>query len=114
MAKHRDHDDYKVSEVKRHGAPMGLIFLLIGIGIGSLLAATLTPKSGKQLRKGIRRRFEDARDTLEEWSDHAEDWMQRGSEWANSASSKVAPITRKLKRDVPKTGFAGAVARVRR
>ncbi len=114
MAEYRNHDDYKVSEVKRPGAPMGLIFLLIGIGVGSLLAAALTPKTGKQLRKGIRRRYEDARDTLEEWSDHAEDWMQRGSEWANSASSKVAPITRKLKRDVPKTGFAGAVARVRR
>ena len=100
MAENRNLDDYSVSEAKGRGVPTGLIFLLLGIGVGSLLAAMLTPKTGKQLRKGLRRRYEDARDTLEDWSDQAESWMQRGSEWANVASSKVAPIARKIKRDI--------------
>ncbi len=99
MAENRNLDDCSVSETNGRGVPTGLILLLIGIGVGSLLAAALTPKTGKQLRKGLRRRYEDARDTLEEWSDQAEGWMQRGSEWANAASSKVAPIARKLKRE---------------
>jgi len=100
MAEYRDLGDYRVSEASGKIVPSGLIFLLIGVGVGSLLAAMLTPKTGKQLRKGLRRGYEDARDTLEDWSNQAEDWIQRGSEWANSASSKVAPITRKLKREI--------------
>jgi gas vesicle protein len=100
MDENRNLDDYSISETNGRGVPTGLIFLLIGIGVGSLLAAILTPKTGKQVRKGLRRRYEDARDTLEEWSDQAEAWKQRGSEWANAASSKVAPIARKLKRSI--------------
>ena len=100
MAEYRDLGDYKVSEAGRQGFPRGVAFLLIGIGVGSLLVAMLTPKTGKQLRKGLRRRYEDARDTLEDWGNHAEDWIQRGSDWANIATSKVAPITRKLKREI--------------
>jgi gas vesicle protein len=99
MAEDRNFDERSVSEDGR-GVPTGLILLLIGIGVGSLLAAMLTPKTGRQLRKGIRRRYEDARDTLEQWSDQAEDWMHRGSQWANAANSKVAPIARKFKRDI--------------
>jgi len=100
MDENRNFDDHSVSETNRRGVPTGLILLLIGIGVGSLVAAMLTPKTGKQVRKGLRRRYEDARDTLGEWSDQAEGWMQRGSEWANAASSKVAPIARKLKRGI--------------
>jgi len=98
MDENSNFDDHNVSEANGRGVPTGLILLLIGIGVGSLLAAALTPKTGKQLRKGLRRRYEDARDRLEAWGDQAEDWVERGSDWANAASSKVAPIARKLKR----------------
>jgi hypothetical protein len=100
MAEYRNRDDYRVSEARHGGVPLALIFLLIGIGVGSVLAIMWTPKTGKQVRKEFRRRYEDARDTLEEWSDQAENLMQRGSQWANAASSKVAPITRRFKRDI--------------
>jgi len=100
MADNRNFDEPTVSKVDGRGVPNGLILLLIGIGVGSLLAATLTPRTGKQVRKELRRRYEDARDTLGEWSDQAENWVHRGSEWANAASNKVAPIARKLKRDI--------------
>ncbi|MGA2963934.1 MAG: YtxH domain-containing protein [Candidatus Korobacteraceae bacterium] len=100
MGENRNPGENKISEANGHGVPTGLVFLMIGVGVGSLLAAMLTPKTGKQVRKGLRRRYEDARDTLEEWGDHAEGWMQRGSELANAASSKVAPIARRLKREI--------------
>ncbi len=78
---------------------MALAFLLIGIGVGSLIAAMLTPKTGKQLRKELRRRYEDARETVEDWGGQASDWLQRGSDLAQAAGSKVAPIARKFTRE---------------
>ena len=78
---------------------MALAFLLIGIGVGSLIAVMLTPKTGKQVRKELRRRYEDARETVEDWGDQASDWLQSGRDWAQAAGSKVAPIARKFTRE---------------
>ena len=39
-------------------------FLMIGLGAGALVALLLTPKTGKQMRKDLRRRIDDARDTI--------------------------------------------------
>jgi len=99
MAEYRNFRDIGDSETRRSGAPVALALLLIGIGVGSLIAAMLTPKTGKQLRKELRRRYEDARETVEDWGDQASDWLQRGSDWAQAAGSKVAPIARKLTRE---------------
>ena len=99
MAEYRNPRDYGDSE-SRGGVPMALAFLLIGIGVGSLVAIMLTPKTGRQLRKELRRHYEDARETVGDWSDQASDLWQRGSDWAQAAGSKVAPIARKLKRDI--------------
>ena len=99
MAEHHNFRDYGDSETRRGGVPVALAFLLIGIGVGSLIAAMLTPKTGKQLRKELRRRYEDARETVEDWGGQASDWLQRGSDWAQAAGSKVAPIARKLTRE---------------
>lgn len=80
------------------GLPRGVAFLLIGVGIGSLMATMLTPKTGRQMRREVRRRYEDARDTVGEWSEQANTWLRRGSDWAQSASDKVAPFTRRFSR----------------
>jgi gas vesicle protein len=82
-------------------------FLMIGIGVGALTALLLAPKTGKQLRKDLRRRFDDARDTIEDWSEEASDRVQsavdRSSEWAeelrDAAREKTAPIAKALRRD---------------
>lgn len=100
MAEHRNFRDDSGSETGHSSVRVALAFLLIGIGVGSLVAAVLTPKTGKQLRKDLRRRYEDARDTMEDWGDQAADLWQRGSGWAQAAGNKVAPISRKLKRDI--------------
>src|SRR5215470_13986698 len=82
-------------------------FLMIGLGVGALTALLLAPKSGRQLRRDLRRRFDDARDTLEDWSEEASDRVQnavdRSTEWAEelreAAREKTAPIAKALRRD---------------
>jgi len=82
-------------------------FLMIGVGAGALIALMLAPKTGKQMRKELRRRYDDARDTLQDWSDEAidrvNDLAERSNDWADElrdlAREKTAPIAKAIKRD---------------
>jgi len=82
-------------------------FLLIGLGAGALIGLLLAPKSGKQLRKDLRRKYDDAKDTFDEWKDEAkeraEDVIDRGAKLAeelrDTAREKVAPLGRALRRE---------------
>jgi len=81
-------------------------FLLIGLGAGALVGLLLAPKSGKQLRKDLRGKFDDAREAMEEFADEAkdrvkdqvEDALDRGSEIAEKVRDKVAPLTKGIRR----------------
>jgi gas vesicle protein len=88
--------DYQPSE--RSTAGVALTFLFIGLGVGALCALLFAPKSGKQIRKSLRRKYEDARETLEDWSEQASDVFERGGEWASKAKEKVAPIASRARR----------------
>ena len=88
--------DYRYSDRNNTGAMFAL--LAIGLGIGAFAALLFAPKTGKQMRKTLRRRYEDARDTVDDWRDDAGDFIERGSEWASTAKEKVAPIARKIRR----------------
>jgi gas vesicle protein len=78
-------------------------FLMIGIGAGALVALLLAPKTGKQMRKDLRRRIDDARDTLQDWSEEAQDRvqdvMERGADWADELRDVARPIGKALRRD---------------
>jgi len=74
----------------------GLTMLLLGLVTGALITLLLAPESGKQMRKRLRRKFEDARDAVEDLGDQASDWIDKGSELADKAKSKVAPLTKAL------------------
>ncbi|MGC2198203.1 MAG: YtxH domain-containing protein [Terriglobales bacterium] len=97
---------YEVSE-KSSGAGTAVTFLMIGIGAGALIALLLAPKSGKQMRRDIRRKYDDARDALQDWSEDAKDRVNdvvdRSAEWAEElrevARDKAAPIAKAIKRD---------------
>ena len=86
----------------RSNVGTAVTFLLIGMGAGALVALLLAPKSGKQLRKDLRRKYDGALDTLEDWKDEAkeraEDVLDRGAELADelrgAAREKVAPLGR--------------------
>jgi len=78
-------------------------FLMIGLGAGALVALLLAPKTGKQMRKDLRRRIDDARDTLQDWSEEAQDRvqdvMERGADWADELRDAARPIGKALRRD---------------
>ena len=81
---------------------IALTFLFVGLGVGALAALLLAPKSGKQMRRSLRRRYEDTVDTLGEWGESAGKAVGRGADWANTAKGfareKVAPIARAVRR----------------
>ena len=94
-------------ETSDKSAGTAITFLMIGIGAGALVALLLAPKSGKQMRRDLRRRYDDARDALHDWSedaiDRVNDVVDRSSEWAEelreAARVKTAPIAKAIRRD---------------
>ena len=78
-------------------------FLLIGLGIGAAVGMLLAPKSGKQIRKDLRRSYDDTLDTISEWTDEAkerfEEVVEKGAGLTEELRAKAEPLTRKLRRD---------------
>jgi len=70
----------------------GLTMLSIGLAAGALTALVLAPESGKQMRKTLRRKYEDAREAMDDLGDQASDWIDKGSELADKAKGAVAPL----------------------
>jgi hypothetical protein len=88
--------DYQASD--RSSLGIALTFLFIGLGAGALSALLFAPKSGRQMRKMLRRKYEDARDVFDNWSEQAGDVIEKGQEWASVAKERVAPIARSAMR----------------
>jgi gas vesicle protein len=104
---------YEVAESKSN-VGTAVTFLMIGIGAGALVALLLAPKTGKQMRRDLRRRIDDARESLEDFTEDAKDRIQdakgklqdaveRGSDWAeelrDTAREKAKPLRSALRRD---------------
>jgi gas vesicle protein len=86
-----------------------ITFLLIGLGAGALAGLLLAPKAGKQFRRDLKRGYEDARETLDEWTDEAKDRVRgvsdrvrdvaaRGSDLADELRERVEPLRRAINR----------------
>jgi len=71
---------------------MALTFLCVGLGVGALTALMLAPRTGKQLRRSLKRCYEDAREVFKDFSDQASEAWDRGTEYAGAMREKVAPI----------------------
>jgi len=99
---------YESSEGTNVGT--AITFLLIGLGAGALAGLLLAPKSGKQLRRDIKRGYEDAKDAVGDWAEdtaekateRARDVASRGVEMAedlrDAAREKVEPLRRVINR----------------
>jgi gas vesicle protein len=91
---------YEVSEGNRGNT--AITFLLIGLGAGALLGLLFAPKAGKQIRKDLRRKYDDARETVEDWTedarDAAEEVIERGTEFAEEVRDRVSPLAKNLRR----------------
>ena len=86
-----------------------ITFLLIGLGAGALAGLLLAPKAGKQLRRDLKRGYEDARDKIDDWTDEAKDKVRgagervrdvasRGADLAEDLREKVEPLRRAINR----------------
>jgi gas vesicle protein len=98
---------YESSEGSNVGT--AITFLLIGLGAGALAGLLLAPKSGKLLRRDLKRGYDDAKDTLEDWTEEAKDKVrdakervrdvaERGADLADGLREKVEPLRRAIKR----------------
>jgi YtxH-like protein len=92
--------NYEASEQGRVGT--AVTFLLIGLGAGTLIGLLFAPKPGKQMRKELRRKYEGARETIEDWKEDAkeaaEDALERGAEIADDLRDRVTPLTKAMRR----------------
>ena len=79
-----------------------ITFLLMGLGVGAAIGLLFAPKSGRQMRRDLRRSYEDALDTISEWSDEAKDRfdeaVEKGADFANELREKTEPLTDLLRR----------------
>ena len=86
-----------------------ITFFLIGLGAGALTALALAPKTGKQFRRDLKRGYDDARDTLQDWTEEAKDRVrdvrervrdvaERGADLADDLRGKVEPLRRAINR----------------
>jgi gas vesicle protein len=93
----------QIGKYKGSNVGTSLTFLLIGLGVGAAAGMLLAPKSGKQMRKDLRRSYEDALDTISEWTDDArdrfEEAVEKGSEFTEELRAMAEPLGRVLRRD---------------
>jgi gas vesicle protein len=79
-----------------------ITFLLIGLGAGAALGLLLAPKTGRQLRKDLRRSYDDARETASDWTDEAKDRfeeaVEKGTDLAEELRTKTKPLSDLLRR----------------
>src|SRR5580658_8769282 len=91
---------YESSEGNSLGT--AVTFFLVGLGTGALVALALAPKSGKQFRRDLKRGYDDAKDTLQDWTEEAKDVAERGVEMAgdlrDAAREKVEPLRKAVNR----------------
>src|SRR5580692_4136974 len=83
-------------------AGTAITFLLIGLGVGAALGLLLAPKAGRQLRKDLRRSYDDALETASDWTDEAKDRLEevveKSSDFADELRSKAKPLSDLLRR----------------
>lgn len=96
MNDYRTFGEYRQSD--RNNAATIVTFLLVGLGLGALTALLLAPKTGRQMRRTLRRKYEDARERVDDFSDQAGEYFEKGSKWATAAKKKVGPIAKSFSR----------------
>ncbi len=79
-----------------------ITFLLIGLGAGAVVGMLLAPKTGRQMRRDLRRGYDSARETIDDWKDtardFAEDVVERGSDIADDLRDRVTPLAKAVRR----------------
>ena len=66
-----------------------ITFLLIGLGAGAVVGMLFAPKAGRQMRRDLRRGYDNARETLDDWKDTARDFAVGPRQARESAEQVV-------------------------
>jgi gas vesicle protein len=74
-----------------------ITFFLIGLGAGALAALALAPKTGKQFRRDLRRGYDDAKDTLQDWTEEAKDRVRDAKERVRDVAERGAGLAEDLR-----------------
>jgi gas vesicle protein len=69
-----------------------ITFLLIGLGAGALAGLLLAPKTGKQMRRDLKRGYDDSVDTVGDWADEAKDHVRNAGDRVREASERVRDV----------------------
>jgi len=92
----------RIGKYESSGAGTAVTFLFIGLGVGAALGLLLAPKAGKQLRKDLRRSYEDTLDTISDWTDEAKDRfeeaIEKGADFTEELRAKAEPLGQLLRR----------------
>ena len=79
-----------------------ITFLLIGLGAGAVVGMLFAPKTGREMRKDLRRGYDNARETIDDWKETAQEFaeeaMERGSDLADDLKDRVRPLARGIRR----------------
>jgi gas vesicle protein len=77
-----------------------ITFLMIGLGVGAAVGMLLAPKAGRQLRKDLRRSYDDVLETASDWTDEAksrfEEVVEKGAGLAEEIRSEVRSRTKPI------------------
>lgn len=94
---------------RRNHTLTALGYMIVGLCVGAVAGMLTAPKTGKQMRKDVGRRLDEARDIVESRLEEARDAMEnlskrtgeiweRGEELAETARKKAEPVARFLRR----------------
>lgn len=86
---------YESSEGNNVGT--AVTFFLIGIGAGALTALLLAPKTGKQFRRDLKRGYEGARGTIQDWAEEAKDRANDAKERVRDVAERGADLAEDLR-----------------
>ncbi|MGH9555518.1 MAG: YtxH domain-containing protein [Terriglobales bacterium] len=86
-----EHGDYQPADHNLTG--VAVAFFLVGAAVGAGIALLVAPQSGKQTRRMLQRRYEDAADAIAEKADAV---RERGREIVDEAKEKVAEAREKI------------------
>lgn len=91
MSEYSKYGEYSTGQCSRaEHAKTAVVFLMIGAGLGTLLAMLLAPRSGAELRRAVQDKFDETRRGLEQ---QASRMRRRATEIAGQAREKVRPIS---------------------
>jgi gas vesicle protein len=79
-----------------------ITFLMIGLGVGAAVGLLFATKTGRQLRKDLRRSYDDVLETASDWTDEAKDRfgdaVEKGADFADGVRAKAKPLSDLLRR----------------